>query len=188
MAPYNHQSLKAEHVIKSLSNILTKHLTNLGQMWPRYLSLATFAYNTFNTPNLGSHSPYELMFGRKPRSLLNLELTTNIKVSGSFREYYDLLNKRLKYLHNFLLNFKSKRLAMINKDRAFSQYSSGNLVYIISLLTSQLCTASRKITIKYVGPVVIYKIIDPHNYLLMTLDGRILRGLFEHERLKPANV
>ena len=43
-------------------------------------------------------------------------------------------------------------------------------------------------TIKYVGPVVIYKIIDPHNYLLMTLDGRILRGLFEHERLKPANI
>ena len=39
--------------------------------------------------------------------------------------------------------------------------------------------------IKYVGPVVIYKIIDPHNYLLMTLDGKILRGLFEHERLKP---
>ena len=39
--------------------------------------------------------------------------------------------------------------------------------------------------IKYVGPIVIYKIIDPHNYLLMTLDGRILQGLFEHERLKP---
>ena len=45
-----------------------------------------------------------------------------------------------------------------------------------------------KVTIKYVGPVVIYKIIDPHNYLLMTLDGKILRGLFEHERLKPSNI
>ena len=32
LAPYNHQSLQAEHRIKSLSNILTKHLTNLGQM------------------------------------------------------------------------------------------------------------------------------------------------------------
>ena len=31
-----------------------------------------------------------------------------------------------------------------------------------------------------------YKIVDPHNYLLMTLDGKILQGLFEHERLKPA--
>ena len=54
-----------------------------------------------------------------------------------FIEYYELLNKRLKYLHDTLLNFKSKRLAMINKDRAFFQYRSGDLVYIISPLTSQ---------------------------------------------------
>ena len=38
VVPYNHQSLQAEHGIKSLSNILTKHLTNLGQKWPKYLS------------------------------------------------------------------------------------------------------------------------------------------------------
>ena len=52
---------------------------------------------------------------------------------------------------------------------------------------SQLCTASRKVMIEYVAPVAIYKIIDPYNYLLMT-DDKILRGLFEHERLKPANI
>ena len=61
-------------------------------------------------------------------------------------------------------------------------------MYIISPLTSQLRTASRKIAIKYVGPLVIYKIVDPHNYLLMTLDGKLLWGLFEHERLKPAII
>ena len=66
---------------------------------------------------------------------------------------------------------------MINKNRDFFQYSSRDLVYIISPLMSQLYTASRKVMMKYVGPVVIYKIIDPHNYLLMTLDSRILRGL-----------
>ena len=33
--------------------------------------------------------------------------------------------------------------------------------------------------------VVVYEIIAPHNYLLMMFDGKILRGLFEHERLKP---
>ena len=36
---------------------------------------------------------------------------------------------------------------------------------------SQLRTASRKIMVKYVGPLAVYKIIDTHNYLLMTLDG-----------------
>ena len=90
---------------------------------------------------------------------LSLDSTPDIKVLGTFREYYDLLNKRLKYLHILHLNFKSKRLAMINKDRTFFQYNNRDLVYIISPLTSQLCTASRKITIKYVGPVVIYKVI-----------------------------
>ena len=53
---------------------------------------------------------------------------------------------------------------------------------------SQLHTASRKVMIKYGGPVVIYKIIDLHNYLLMTLDGKILREFFKHERLKPAYI
>ena len=93
VVPYNHQSLQAEHRIKSLSNILTKHLTNLGQMWPKYLPLATFAYNMFNTPNLGNYSPYELVFGRKPKLLLNLETMPDIKVSGTFKDYYELLNK-----------------------------------------------------------------------------------------------
>ena len=185
VAHYNHQSLQAEHGIKSLSTILTKHLTNLGQVWPKYLPLSTFAYNTFNTPNLGNYSPYELAFGRKPRPLLDLDSNPDIKVSRTFREYYELLNKRLKYLHDILLNFKSKRLAMINKDRAFFQYRGRDLVHIISPLTSQLHRASCKVQIKFVGPIVSYKIIDPHNFLLMTLDGRIWRGLFEHERLKP---
>ena len=57
------------------------------------------------------------------------------------------------------------------------QYNSGDLVYIILPVMSQLHTASRKVMIKYVRPGKIYKTIDPHNYLLMTLDGKILRGL-----------
>ena len=188
IAPYNHQSLEVENGIKSLTHILTKHLTGLVQIWPKYVSLATFAYNTFNSPNLGKYSPYELTFGRKPKSLLSMETNPDIYVSRNFREYYDLLNKRIKYLQDILFNFRSQRLAMINKNRENFQYRGGDLVYIISPLTSQLRTNSWMIAVKYAGPVVIYKIVDPHNYLLMTLDGIILKGIFEHERLKPAVI
>ena len=55
-----HKSLQAKHGIKSLSTILTKPLTEQGQMWPKYLLLATLAHNTFNSPNLANYSPYEL--------------------------------------------------------------------------------------------------------------------------------
>ena len=151
VAPYNHQSLQAEHGIKSMSTMLTKHFTNLGQMWPKCLPLATFAFNTFNTPNLANYSPYELVFGRKPKLLLDLETTPGIKVLGMFKDYYTLLNKRLQYLHKLLQDFRSIRLAMINKDRNFFQYSSGDLMYLISPFTSPLGTSSRKVAIKYVG-------------------------------------
>ena len=109
-------------------------------------------------------------------------------MSKTFKEYYEILNRKIKYLQHILYNFETKRLAMINEDRGFFHCNSEDLVYIISPLTSQLCTASHKVAIKYVGPVVIYKIADPHNYLLMTLDGKILRGLFEHEGLIPAII
>ena len=108
VGPYNHQSLQAEHRIKSLAHILAKHLTGLGQMWMKYLSLATFAYNTFKSPNLRNHSPFKLTFGRNPKVLLNTETNPNIKVSTNFKEYYDLLNKRIKYLQDILFNFKSR--------------------------------------------------------------------------------
>ena len=102
VVPYSHQSLEAEHRIKSLSHILTKHLTDHGQMWPKYLTLATLAYTTFSSPKLGNYSPYELVFGAKPKLCLDLETDPDIKVSGTYKDYYMLLNKRLQYLHKLL--------------------------------------------------------------------------------------
>ena len=108
VGPYNHKSLQAEHGIKSLSNILSKCLTDQGQMWHKFLSLATFSYNTFHSPNLGNYSPYELVFCRKPRILIDIETNPDIKVSGMFKDYHTLLTKRLDYLQKMLQNFKLK--------------------------------------------------------------------------------
>ena len=108
LGPYNHKSLQVEHGIKSLSSILSKHLTDQGQMWHKFLSLATFAYNIFHTPNLGNYSPYELAFGRKSKVLINMETNPDIKISGMFKDYDTLLTKRLDYLQKMLQNFKMK--------------------------------------------------------------------------------
>ena len=62
----------------------------------------------FNSPNIGYYSPYQLVFSRKPKILLDLETDPDIKVSGSYKDYYILLNKRLKYLQDILQQFKAK--------------------------------------------------------------------------------
>ena len=132
IGPYNHKSLQAEHGIKSLSNILSKCLTDQGQMWHNFLSIATFSYNTFNSPNLENYPPFELVFGRRPRIFIDIETNPYIKVSGTLKDYHTLLTKRLDYLQKMLQNFKLKCIALLNKDREFFQYNSGDLVYLIS--------------------------------------------------------
>ena len=97
------------------SNILTKHWTGQGQTWHKFLPLATFAYNIFNSPHICNHSPYELVFGRKPKILIDLETDPDIKVSGTYKDYYTLLNKSLHYLQNLLQNFRMKCLALLIK-------------------------------------------------------------------------
>ena len=84
MGLYNHLLLQAKHGTKSLPTILTKHLMDLGHLWPKYLPLVALAYNTFNAPNVADYSLYELVFGRKPELVLDLETNPDIKVSGIF--------------------------------------------------------------------------------------------------------
>ena len=74
-------------------------------MWTDYLPFTTLAHNTHNSPNLSNYSPYELVFGRKMKLLLDLETNPVIKVSAMYKEYYEQLEKRLKYLQKVLLDF-----------------------------------------------------------------------------------
>ena len=73
VSPTNHKSLQAEHGMKSLSNILMKHLSGLGDNWHLYCRPAMMTYNTYNTPNLDNLSPFEVAFDRKPILVPKLE-------------------------------------------------------------------------------------------------------------------
>ena len=59
------------------------------------------------------------MFGRKTQLLLDLETDPDIKILAMCKEYYERLEKRLKYLHKVLQDFKTRQLALLNKDHEF---------------------------------------------------------------------
>ena len=62
MSPYNHGSGKCERQIKTISNIIVKHLWNKGQMWPLFATTAAYAMNTFASEALSGFSPFQLVF------------------------------------------------------------------------------------------------------------------------------
>ena len=68
----------------------------------KILTCSYSAHNTFNSPNLANYSPYELIFGRKPKILIDIETDPDIKVSGNFAEYYKLLEKTIEIFTQYI--------------------------------------------------------------------------------------
>ena len=109
-------------------------------------------------------------------------------VSGTFKDYYEQLNKNLKYLGERLEKFRSARLDLLNKDRKPHPFQVGQLVYMFQAKGTMVQSSSRKINTYYIGPLVIYKAIGPKQFLLMSLDGIIYPKLIEESRLKAGSL
>ena len=99
-----------------------------------------------------------------------LEIQLEVIVSGTFKDYYERLNKNLKYFGERLGKFRSARLDMLNKDRKPHSFQVGQLVYMYQAKEVIVQSSSRKINTYYVGPLVIYKTIEPNQFLLMSLE------------------
>jgi hypothetical protein len=184
----NHKSLLAEHAIKSISNILMKHLSGLGNKWPEYIAPAMLTYNTYSSTNLDGLSPFELVFGRKAKIVPSLEILPKVPVAGTFKEYFARLQRTLLYLRQYLNRYRDKRADLLNKDKVPHGFEVGQLVYLFQPSGALLQTGSRKIASKWKGPFVIYKAVSPNQFLIMSLDGMIVPYLIEETRLKPGFI
>ena len=187
VSPTNHKSLLAEHGIKSLSNLLVKHLAEVWS-WPDCLPYAMLCYNSYSTPILDNMSPYELVFGHKAMISHELEIRPDVVVSRTFTEYYERLKKNLKYMRDRLQKFRSGRTDLMNKSKEYHVYEVGQIVYMYQAKGSIVQTGSQKIACYFVGPLVIYKAIGPNQFLLMSLTGQIYSHLIEETRLKPGSI
>ena len=187
VSPTNHQSLQAEHGIKSLLGLLVKHLSTVWS-WHSVLPYSMLCYNGYSSPNPNGYSPYELVFGHKMTLPSELEIKVDTVVSGTFKDYYEKLKKNLQYMGERLQKFRGQRLDLLNKDREYQAFEVGQIVYMYQVRGSVVETGSRKIRCNYIGPLVIFKAVGPNQFLLMSLDGLIYPHLIEQSRLKVGTI
>ena len=188
VSPTNHRSLLAEHGIKSLGNLIMKHLSGFGRNWHIFAKPCMIAYNSYASPNLAGYSPFELVMGRKAHIAPIFEVTPPIPVTGTFSQAKAELDKKLQYFREMLRKFRDKRFEVMNKGREFQGYTSGQLVYLFFPGHSILHTGNKKFTCKFVGPLAIWKCFSPTQFVLMSLDGVIYPYLVEATRIKPGVI
>ena len=112
----NQKPHMAEYCIKSLSNLLVKHLSKVWS-WCRILPYAMLCYNFYTTPNLDVVSPYELVFGHKIVLSHVLKIKPNVVVSCTFKTYYEKLKKNFNYFCSILQKFRSERNDLMNRSK-----------------------------------------------------------------------
>ena len=109
ISPYNHGISKVERQIKTISDIIVKHLWDKGQIWPLFVTTAAYAMNTFTSEALNGFSPFQLVFVCDPPDLTSLYFPKIDTIPVTYREYYNLLLARAQMVGRLLIEWRTQQ-------------------------------------------------------------------------------
>ncbi|UYV79055.1 K02A2.6-like, partial [Cordylochernes scorpioides] len=169
-----------ERLNRTLINIVAKN-------WDEILPFITHAYNTTIQETTG-YSPFFLMFGREPTSLLD---DRNISVDidkDDYDEYIkhhlDKINRTRKLVINNTIKTQERMKKNYDKKHMERSYEPGELVAVWTPIRK--IGKCEKLLRKYFGPYRILKKLSNVNYLIEPKDNPGQDPLIVHvSRLKP---
>ena len=132
--PYNHSS-KCERQIKTISEIIVKHLWDKRQMWPLFATTAAYTMNMFASEALSCFSPFQLVFLQDPPDVTSLSFPKIDTIPVNY-EYYNLLLARAQMISRLLLEWRTKQaLEYEKKNRQYTNekiFQDDQMVYLLA--------------------------------------------------------
>ena len=168
----------------TLKGILTKFCLSNEKDWDEGVQVALYAIRTARHEGLG-YSPFELLFGRKPRENLRLmcEGWEEEREPMPLADYVTKLQRRMKCAHDLarqnLEVAQGKMKAQYDRKSKVREFKSGDLVLLFDN------TACRPLQAKYRGPFVVLRRLGAVNYLLSTPGRRQASRAVHVNLLKP---
>uniref|UniRef100_A0A671TSD1 ribonuclease H n=1 Tax=Sparus aurata TaxID=8175 RepID=A0A671TSD1_SPAAU len=140
---------------KTLKNMIRKFVHEDSCNWDKWLDPLLFAVREFPQASTG-FSPFELLFGRKPRGVLDLvKESWETGPSTSKNEVQHVLDLRAK-LHSLgrlsrenLLQAQERQQRLYNRGTKLRQFSPGDKVLVL------LPSSSSKLLAKWQGPFAV---------------------------------
>ena len=182
ISPYNHGSSKYERQIKTISEIIVKHLWDKGQMWPLFATTAAYAMKTFASEALSGFSPFQLVFLRDPPDLTSLSFPTIDTIPVNHHEYYNLLLARAQMIGRLLLEWRMQQaLEYEKKNKQYTNeeiFQDDQMVYLLAPHLSASHTDTTKFKQDFIGPLFIDTALDKTHYRLKDSTGLLLDGTY----------
>ena len=175
ISPYNHGSCKCKRQIKTISEIIVKHLWDKGQMWPFFSTTTAYAMNTLASEALSSFSPFQLVL------LGNLPDLTSL----SFPKIDQMIGR-------LLLEWRTHHaLEYENKTKQYTReeiFQDDQMVYLLTPHSSALQTDTTKFKQDFIGPLFIDTALDKTHYRLKGATGLLLDGTYHMNQIKKGSV
>ncbi|UYV72153.1 hypothetical protein LAZ67_9001970 [Cordylochernes scorpioides] len=156
-----------ERLNRTLINMLSMYVNTDQKNWDEILPFITHAYNTTIQETTG-YSPFFLMFGREPTSLLD---DRNISVDidkDDYDEYIkhhlDKINRTRKLVINNTIKTQERMKKNYDKKHTERSYEPGELVAVWTPIRK--IGKCEKLLRKYFGPYRILKKLSNVNYLI----------------------
>ncbi|UYV73410.1 hypothetical protein LAZ67_10003088 [Cordylochernes scorpioides] len=176
-----------ERLNRTLINMLSMYVNTDQKNWDEILPFITHAYNTTIQETTG-YSPFFLMFGREPTSLLD---DRNISVDidkDDYDEYIkhhlDKINRTRKLVINNTIKTQERMKKNYDKKHMERSYEPGELVAVWTPIRK--IGKCEKLLRKYFGPYRLLKKLSNVNYLIEPKDNPGQDPLIVHvSRIKP---
>ena len=176
--------------IKTISEIIVKHLWDKGQMWPLFATTAAYAMNTFASEALSGFSPFQLVFLQDPPDLTSLSFPKIDTIPVNHCEYYNLLLARAQMIGQILLEWRTQQaLEYEKKNRQYPNeeiFQDDQMVYLLA--PHSLQTDTTKFKQDFIGPLFIDTALDKTYYRLKDATGLLLDGTCHVNRIKKGSV
>ena len=191
----SHQSNPAERSIQSISKLLLHYIAKYGNKWCLFHKAASFCLNTFPIIHLQNISPYQIVFGREPPVLSEIQSASHDLTSAKFyhfSDYLDFLQDRFKHIRQIVqdhhnITVSARQISHGSESPSFRTLNEGDIVYCFfpsKTIISEHKLPSKKLKMEYVGPLYIYSRYDKYLYILATIDGVVIEQIFHLSRLK----
>ena len=192
ISPYNHGSSICERQIKTISEIIVKHLWDKGQMWPLFAATAAYAVNTFASEALSGFSPFQLVFLRDPPDHTSLLFPKIDTIPVNYHEYYNLLLATAQMIGQLLLEWRTQQaLEYEKKNKQYTNeeiFQDDQMVYLLAPHSSALQTDTTKFKQDFIGPLFEDTALDKTHYRLKDATGLQLDGMYHMNYIKKGSV
>ncbi|XP_068204810.1 uncharacterized protein [Palaemon carinicauda] len=166
--PQTNGALERTH--QTIKNLLRKYIHSSGNEWDCDLELIMYIIRGVRNQSTGM-SPFELLFGRRPRTILSSVKERILKLGDNevpLSQYISELNKKLSDLHSIaktnLITAQEKMKINYDKKAKTRSFKVGDAVLLYHPL------AGSPLREKYQGPYTITQRISPTNYIIATPD------------------